>query len=428
MKYLYYKSSPMKIPASIRSFLLVLLLTGSSGIANAQSDEIEKKFARADKLYQDYKDDEAEKILLELAEKYPYNPNVWNKLVGMQLNIYENKKKHEKLMSNIQITTKDPKGNVIEDDSLANELLKLLSNIKPSDNYLNHIINTCRKACCLRRDAFHASMTIRMHKVDGKIDANVNPKAKEQFDLAEKEFQKENFNSAAKYYQKAIELDSTYYKAKLYLGDVYYATKHYNLAIEAFKKAIATRPDLVEPRKYLVDALANSDAYEKAYAAAIEGVLVYPDYSMMQKLEDAAMLSKIKCDLHWTGRDVFPNRMKEVKPGDDDPLLKPAENSPWKHYKQAQEKIKQHCSENGIISSNSITKQKYLEAYSWEYMLGKSSAKELEFARKMKEKGFLDCYALISCFHYDFYDQFKDLVSNNREKVMKYFEMLREID
>jgi hypothetical protein len=60
-------------------------------------------------------------------------------------------------------------------------------------------------------------------------------------------------------------------------------------------------------------------------------------------------------------------------------------------------------------------------------MLGKASATEFETARQMQEKGFLDCYVFINCFHNDFYQQYKHFVANNREHINKYFDYLKTL-
>ena len=96
----------------------------------------------------------------------------------------------------------------------------------------------------------------------------------------------------------------------------------------------------------------------------------------------------------------------------------------WKTYQNAITEIKDYCDDKGIITkSNSITKAKYLEVFAWEKMLAqKNLPKEFEFAKKMQELGYLDCYVFISMFQYDFYDQYKDFARNNRKRIKTYIE------
>ncbi|MEI8202030.1 MAG: hypothetical protein WCH34_03405 [Bacteroidota bacterium] len=60
--------------------------------------------------------------------------------------------------------------------------------------------------------------------------------------------------------------------------------------------------------------------------------------------------------------------------------------------------------------------------FSWEQMLANSTDPSLEQARQMMKEGFLDCYVFINCFHIDFYDQFLDFVSKNKERIIDYFQ------
>jgi len=39
----------------------------------------------------------------------------------------------------------------------------------------------------------------------------------------------------------------------------------------------------------------------------------------------------------------------------------------------------------------------------------------------MQKDGFLDCYVLVTCFHYDIYDQYLDFVTKNKDKVIEYY-------
>ena len=67
---------------------------------------------------------------------------------------------------------------------------------------------------------------------------------------------------------------------------------------------------------------------------------------------------------------------------------------------------------------------KYLEIYSWEKMLAESEDKSLDEAKKMQELGYLDCYVMITCFHQDFYEQYQDFAANNKDRIIKYFDLI----
>lgn len=397
--------------------------------ANAQNADLEKRVEKAEKKLKEGKAEEAEKMLVELAQKYPGYGLVWNKLSEAQLYVYADKMEKDKSVKGMTITTKDEKGNVIENDTLANRLMELLKGIKPSDTYKRQMLYTWRLACTQTLYAYKPAMLIRIYEIDQKKKKDVKDAAWVQFLKAEEEFQKQNYTSASKYYQKAIDLDPTFYKARLYLGDVYYATKRYDLALQQFQEAIKSNPDELEPRKYYFDALMNSQSYEKAYEAGKDAMMIYPDFTQMIKLQDVATDAGRKCNFGWIKRDVLPNSLATAyTPDKDDIVLPMPENSPWKHYKDALADVKAYSDKKGILTENSVTKQKYLEIYSWEKMLEKSDAPDLAMARKMQKLGMLDCYVFISCFHFDFYDQYLDFVKNNKQRINDYFEVLNTLN
>lgn len=408
------------------SCLFFLLL---STVATAQDAEIDKKIEKAEKALNNNKTEDAEKQLIELVKKYPWSGKVWDKLAEVQLAYLNEKSQYDGMFTNVTITSKDAKGNIIENDTNVTKFMELMGGLKPSELYKKHMINTYRLACCYSSQAYYPSMLLRMYLVDPEVDKNISAEAKKEYQKAEKEFHNRNFNSAAKYYQKAIEIEPNYYKARLYLGDVYYFTKHYDLAIEEFKRAVSTQPTMLEPRKYLFDALTQSGEYKKAYQIGIDAINIYPDLTMKTKVEHAASNAGVKCDIPWLQRDVLPNRINNdgILSKDDIKIDMP-KNSPWRYYTEALEKVEAVSDKDGILKENEITTEKYLELYSWQYMLGKASAEDFKVARQMKEKGFLDCYVFISCFHNDFYAQYKDFIAKNPQRVQQYFELLAKMD
>jgi tetratricopeptide (TPR) repeat protein len=210
----------------------------------------------------------------------------------------------------------------------------------------------------------------------------------------------------------------------MYLGDCYYASHYYSDALTVFKEAVQKYPYQLEPVKYLTDAYARLELYDKALDEAIRSMTIYPDVSMMSKLRDAAYLNQQKVDILWTPRGVFPNKPLANENTDmntyyESDSLVPG--SPWAEYKKAGDKVLQYCDEKGLIKPNSVTKTKYLELYSWEQMLQNSNDSTLAEAKRMQKLHYLDCYVMVTCFHYDFYDQYLDFVANNKEKVIQYY-------
>ena len=98
----------------------------------------------------------------------------------------------------------------------------------------------------------------------------------------------------------------------------------------------------------------------------------------------------------------------------------------WIAYLKALNDIKPYCNSNGIIiKQNDLTTSKYAEVYAWEKLLEAApNDPKFETARKMKTKGYLDCYCLFSLYHVDNQAQYRDFVSNNRSKWMAYINSL----
>lgn len=415
--------------------ILILLCLLFPMCSVAQDDDfIRKKATKAEKLIAEKKHEDAEKIYKELTEKYKNSGDLWTRLVQVQLMVYDDKQKYGNLFSSMKITTTTKDGKEIKDDSLSNALADLLNNFDPAGEYLeNELLFSCRKACIYADNALLPSIFLRNFKVDENTNAITISDGKRYFELAEVDFSKGNYKEAITLYKKALEADPTHYKAQLYLGDCYYMLNEYQDAIREFKKAVDRKPYLLEARKYLADAYYKAGLYDKSLEACKEGYLIYPDFSMKDKLESISEAAEKKIQMHWMPRSVLPNKMESTKIADKSSEKKlqssskkqEAATDDWKYYQAAFETIKSECDENGIIQNSSKTKDKYLEVYSWRTMLSKSSSPEFAFAKEMNKIGFLDCYVFLSCFHYDFYEQFKHFVNNNKDQINKYFLMLQ---
>ena len=411
--------------------LVWLMFNHFSLSAGDRKTDIANKMEKVEKLEGKEKYDDAEEVLVDLLDKYSDYGKAWDKLAEIREKQYQLAKRTSNIFSNITITRKDKNGNDVavspQDDTLTQKLATLFSEINPSKKVYNKMMLGCRLGCMYSNNAWLCSIRLRGAYVDALTDTNINASAKKYFSSAEIEFRGRNYNKAAEYYQKAIDADPSVYKARLYLGDVYYMTKRYDDAITAFQQAVASHPDQQEPRKYLSDAYFNAGIYDKAYASALDAVILYPDLSMIYKLIDAASANKQPFALFRIPRGVLPNHASNdsLVPKEELKYHKTKSGRCWQYYMEAKKNIASNCDAKGNISgAGDITKQHYLEVYSWEYMLSKSKDKELDFARKMQSKGYLDCYVMVSCFHQDFYDQYKNFADLNKQRIKDYFAVL----
>jgi tetratricopeptide (TPR) repeat protein len=239
--------------------------------------------------------------------------------------------------------------------------------------------------------------------------------------LGETAFQKQNYTEAIAHYQKAIDLDSVFYKAILYIGDAYYSKQDYTVATQYFRKAIELRPELLDPRKYLVDALCQMKAFQEAETEVIDALIVYPDVGLFLKLQEVAKARNKHFERHWMERGVFPNTVG------DQPLNEKGDRD-WMEYINGFSLIEKYCNKDGIIiQKNELTKSHYAEVFSWEYMLKKTAPDKFLFARKMQQAGYLDCYVMLSEYHFDFNAQYQHFAKHNKDRLRSYFELIMSL-
>lgn len=409
-----------------KTILLIAAICIHANAIFSQSNPLDKKMEKVYDLVDKEKYKDASVKLEKLLEENPEYGTGWDFLSKLRYKEYEDSKLIDGIFSgNMTVTTKDEKGNKKENDSLSNALVDMISKISPSKRAFSKYIYTYRQALLTSNDAYHSSTLLRQQKIDPQIDTAVSKKALKYFNEAEQEFGKKNYEAAAKLYKRALEEQPDFFKAGMYLGDCFYFTKNYVNAIEAFKNSVNTFPTLLEPRKYLIDSYAKAGLYDKCIDECILALTVYPDLSVAVKMEDAAYYTDKKIDFKWTPRLVMPNKIVDASEStinEYKPEKLPTVKDPWTYYQKALENMKPNCNSKGIIiTPNKLSDASYLEVYSWEEMLKNSTDPSLEQARKMQKDGFLDCYVLVTCFHYDFYDQYHDFVTKRKDKVLQYY-------
>jgi tetratricopeptide (TPR) repeat protein len=387
--------------------LLILMLCFFIGTAGAQNYTSKETSAvkKSGAYYDAKKYDKAIKTLLPVLTNHLTEDALWNLMVEYYYRRYafEYNKEYEAIMKQVQDAAK--KGNTAD--------LKL-KNEGHSNQYLIDLLNTCSRAtlkCC---KVNKASLYLRRYLIDEASDTAVSKDAKDKFDEADEAFGNEDYKKARQLYQEALYIDSNYFKATLYLGDAYYADKQPSKSVSYFKKAISMRPDLLEARKFLVDAYFDMENFDLAYDACIEAIIVHPDLSMFTRLDDICGKLNKTFDRHWFARYYSINQM--------DVDQSEITDEPWKFYREAKEKIAEYCNDKGvIIKQNKLTTQDYMEAYCWEYMLEKTTSSDFDFAKKMLKEGYLDCYVLVSMYHYSLNGQYQDFAATNADKIRKYF-------
>lgn len=312
----------------------------------------------------------------------------------------------------LDIKISDPDENT--NDSTMNALIENFKTIKRE-----HFINVCRSAT-MESYSYTADMYLRIMLVDENPDSTLEDEALEFFAQGEQKFTAKKYEEAAIYYRKALEVEPEFYKATLYIGDTYWIREKPDSAIVYYEKAKEMHPQLLEPRKYIIDALIDQGLFYRAKKECLEAMCIYPGLDMKMKMQNILEIeNKWMNDQRFT-RDFYPNSYNVNN--------QPGLEGVWNDYREAKFEIKRYCDKDGIIEDNGVTKDRYLEVFSFRQMLEKNVDQELpkylQFALKMEEQGFLEPYIFISMFHIDIYPQFKHYMSDekNREKAMDYIE------
>jgi tetratricopeptide (TPR) repeat protein len=254
--------------------------------------------------------------------------------------------------------------------------------------------------------------------VDEDVDKEVDQDAKDEFAKGEKYFQEEDFENAVKYYYKALKVDSNYYKATLYVGDAFYRDKEYEKALVWYGKAVKMHPEMLEGHKYLTDVYMKLKRWQEAYDACVDGIATFPDVGMFYKLQKIADEMDKKFDRKWFPRYYMPISDMET----DATMIAGDENNEyWNEYRKAFNEVRSNASKKGVLD-NVEGNNKYIEIYSWDKMLTrlKSVPSDLSDAKTMQQQGFLDCYVMVSMYHVNFREQYKDFSKNNRDRIKEY--------
>lgn len=287
--------------------------------------------------------------------------------------------------------------------------------ISISEGDASELVNSCAKCMRYIENMPTAYVYLRKYMIDTPVDTAVIKAAVDEFKTAEKEFSDKNYSKAILFYKKALEIDSNYYRATLYLGDTYFEEEKYETAAEYYMKAAEMQPELLEPIKYLTDAYLKLNDEKMALKSATEGIVIFPDSDMFRRMKEAAYLDDKKFERNWMQRPFEVNQMYHT------PKTLATDESPWKYYQEALKNIEPFCDSSGvIIKDNDLTDLKHLEVYAWDYMLKNSDDDMLTPARKAKKAGYLNEFVFISMFHPDFWEQYKDYRSNNKQKMTDY--------
>ncbi len=390
---------PKNLPMKCLLSLLVALLFSIPVLAQQYSSSETKSIEKAKSLYAKGKYDKSIATLKKVQAVHFYDNDLWEMRCVIEQDRYS-----AQLLTDFLAILK--KGSADFDfDKLK------------STQYHQEMVNACSIATLVCGKQETASKVLHEQFIEPSgVDSAVSDEAKEELNKGSDDYTNSNYPDAIRAYQKALKLDSNYYYANYKIGLCYYFDEKYEKAVPYFRKAISIEPKMLDPRQHLVTSLMKTKNWQDAYEACVDGIIAYPDIRFFTKMEEIADKLGKTFNRHWMSRDYLPSMLTSTT---QDPITA----EPWSYYREAKNKISDYCNDEGIVKKKlEFTEQKYLEAYSWEYMLKKSDTEDGEFgfARKMQTAGYLDCYAMVSMYHIAFSEQYEDFASKNADRIRKY--------
>jgi tetratricopeptide (TPR) repeat protein len=358
----------------------------------AQTDKQIQKAVKT--FYKDY-DKGIEKLNKYMDKVEQPRLKAWNTLVQME---YERYLRDKDIMIEV------------DDETLDEELL----------DYIQHFpyyrfINLCRKATILNVSD-EADYYLRKLLIENQhSDSTFSDKAKSYFEEGEEFYEKKDWEKAALNFSKALKEEPQYYDACINLGKSYWNNEQIDSAYKYFDLAKILQPTYLEPFGYKISLLMDQDLKHRAKKECLEGICRIPGNDVKLQYQKILYQENKYMDEHRFIRYFYPNVIGK----DQDDV-----NGAFGYYREAKKLVSDFCDVDGIIGENNLTDHKYLEVYCWDKMLREAEEipEVVEFAQKMKEEGYLDCYVLISMYHIDFYPQVKHFLmdEDNRQKVKTY--------
>jgi tetratricopeptide (TPR) repeat protein len=338
----------------------------------------------------------------------------WEVLVDMEYLSYLKNEKFWK-NENIELASDEKEGtdsvNVISEENIFEVLMKYSK---------TNFLNTCRSATILSKSS-SADYHLRMMNLEINPDSLVSEKAQAYYDEGEEFFEKEDYELAIMNYKKAIREEPNFYNANVQLSIAFLRfNDSSDSALVYLGNAKKIQPTYLEPIKIRVEIFVSQGLYFRAKKECLDGFCVYPGFDMKRFYDEVLYVENKYMDEYRVWRNFYPNDMDFGE--------KYEYTGVFETYKEAKYDLINSCNKDGIIKDNPETNEVYLEVYSWKVMLKfyetHPTPSYLKFAEEMLEEGYLDCYVLVSLFHYDLYPQFKHFMSfpENKDRTKEYIE------
>lgn len=391
---------------AVRSLLFVIAVFLIGAPLRAQTFTVAetKAFEKSKSLFQKGKYDKAITTLNKVLFAHVHDEELWQHRVLFEKTRYD--VEFEKDIQYIVKQASKPGGASID-----------VSKLK-SLTYRDEMLFACYGATLYAPHQDLASLMLHENYIEPTVDTLISDEVKA---VHEKGLQAQNDKDnaeAIRQFEKAYRMDSTYYTAAVNLAYAYYQDEKFDKAIQWFTTATRLQPEMLEPWFYLVEIHMDQKNWQKAYDACLDAMIQYPFTGYFTRMERICENLNKTFKIHWMERTYFPAVVTIQN-------QEQATEQPWSFYTGAKDKIIGYCNDEGVVKkSNTLSESKYLEVYSWEYMLKKSDEDqgEMGFARRMQEQGFLDGFSLFSMYHITFAGQYTHFRDHNRARLKEYIE------
>jgi tetratricopeptide (TPR) repeat protein len=391
---------------AVRSLLFVIAVFLISAPLRAQSFTVAetKAFEKSKSLFQKGKYDKAITTLNKVLYAHVHDAELWQHRV-----LFEKTRYDVEFEKDIQF--------IVKQASKAGGATIDVSKLK-SLTYRDEMLFACYGATLYAPNQDLASLMLHENYIEPSVDTLISDEVKAVHDKGLQAQNDKDNAEAMRQFEKAFRMDTTYYTAAVNIAYGYYTDEKFDKAVEWFRKAIRLQPEMLEPHFYLVEIYMDRKDWQGAYDACLDAMIQYPFTGYFTRMERICENLNKTFKLHWMERDYFP-AIATIQNQEQ------ATEQPWSFYTGAKDKILGYVNDDGVVKkTNTLTESKYMEVYSWEYMLKKSDEDkgEMGFARRQQEQGNLDCFAMFSMYHITFSAQYTHFRDNNRARLKEYIE------
>jgi tetratricopeptide (TPR) repeat protein len=261
-----------------------------------------------------------------------------------------------------------------------------------------------------------------------------NSDAQKQFAKAEEFFLREQYREALESYKKTIELEPSFGKAYLHMGDCFFAGQRFEDALKCYQIALSKTPLDASAHRFTADALQKLGRSQEAKNYVYSCLLADPEYPMAWKLlESLASSNGTELSRHNQFIPIQFLNLSQVREASDPSLFEsvPEATVPaWQEYVKAktlwrQELFKKRFPAATFYHGSFQEEQDCLKKLvsKWSAMKDDTAGLEdeaLDFFLDLDEEGELDTFIFLELFTEEYRGEFEQWKKENAGKAEAY--------